>query len=226
MSLKKRRYLRVSNHTVPVAHQFDDREQQKDASTLGMWVFLATEILFFGGMFMGYIIYRWLYPEAFALASQKMDLALGTINTAVLLTSSLTMALAVRAAQVGSRKGIVVLLAATMVLGVIFLGIKGFEYYHKFVEHLVPGPNFEFDPAHAPHAEIFFILYFLLTGVHALHLLIGVCLTGVIAFKAWRGQFTEEYYSPVEVTGLYWHFVDVIWIFLFPLLYLINLTVH
>jgi cytochrome c oxidase subunit 3 len=226
MSLKKRRYLRVSNHTVPVAHQFDDREQQKDASTLGMWVFLATEILFFGGMFMGYIIYRWLYPEAFALASQKMDLTLGTINTAVLLTSSLTMALAVRAAQVGARKGIVLLLAATMVLGVIFLGIKGVEYYHKFVEHLVPGPNFEFDPAHAPHAEIFFVLYFLLTGVHALHLLIGVCLTGVIAFQAWRGRFTEEYYSPVEVTGLYWHFVDVIWIFLFPLLYLINLNAH
>jgi len=118
------------------------------------------------------------------------------------------------------------LLAATMVLGVIFLGIKGVEYYHKFVEHLVPGPNFEFDPAHPSYAQLFFVLYFLLTGVHALHLLIGVCLTGVIAFMAWRGRFTPEYYSPVEVSGLYWHFVDVIWIFLFPLLYLINLTLH
>ncbi len=216
----------MSDQIVSVAHQFDDREQQKDASTLGMWIFLATEILFFGGMFLGYIVYRWLYPEAFALASQKMDLALGTINTAVLLTSSLTMALAVRAAQVGSRKGTVLLLVATMALGVIFLGIKGIEYYHKIVEHLVPGPKFEFDPAHAAHAEIFFVLYFLLTGVHALHLLIGVGLTGVIAFMAWRGRFSPEYYSPVEISGLYWHFVDVIWIFLFPLLYLINLTLR
>lgn len=216
----------MSNQTVQVAHQFDDREQQKEASTLGMWIFLATEILFFGGMFMGYIIYRWLYPEAFALASQKMDLALGAVNTAVLLTSSLTMALAVRAAQVGSRKGTVVLLIATMFFGVVFLGIKGIEYYHKIIEHLVPGPGFEFDPAHASHAEIFFILYFLLTGVHALHLLIGVGLTGVIAYMAWRGRFSPEYYSPVEVSGLYWHFVDIIWIFLFPLLYLINLSLH
>jgi cytochrome c oxidase subunit 3 len=217
----------VTNHTVPVAHQFDDLEQQKEASTLGMWTFLATEILFFGGMFMGYIIFRWLYPEAFSLASQKMDLALGTINTAVLLTSSLTMALAVRAAQTGERKLTVLLLAATMVLGVVFLGIKGVEYYHKFEEHFVPGSSFSFDPpGFAPQAQLFFILYFLLTGVHALHLIIGVGLTGVIAFMAWRGRFTEEYYSPVEVTGLYWHFVDVVWIFLFPLLYLINLTHH
>jgi cytochrome c oxidase subunit 3 len=216
----------MGNDTFPVAHQFDDQEQQKEASTLGMWVFLATEILFFGGMFMGYIIYRWLYPEAFALASQKMDLALGAVNTAVLLTSSLTMALAVRAAQVGSRKGTVLLLLVTAGFGIVFLGIKGIEYYHKFVEHLVPGPNFEFDPAHASHAEIFFILYFLLTGVHALHLLVGVCLTGVMAYMAWRGRFTPEYYSPVEVSGLYWHFVDIIWIFLFPLLYLINLTLR
>jgi cytochrome c oxidase subunit 3 len=216
----------MGNHTFPVAHQFDDQEQQKEASTLGMWVFLATEILFFGGMFMGYIIYRWLYPEAFALASQKMDLALGAVNTAVLLTSSLTMALAVRAAQVGSRKGTVLLLLVTAGFGIVFLGIKGIEYYHKFVEHLVPGPNFEFDPAHASHAEIFFILYFLLTGVHALHLLVGICLTGVMAYMAWRGRFTPEYYSPVEVSGLYWHFVDIIWIFLFPLLYLINLTLR
>lgn len=216
----------MSNHTVSVAHQFDDREQQKEASTLGMWIFLATEILFFGGMFMGYIVYRWMYPEAFALASQKMDLALGTINTAVLLSSSLTMALAVRAAQVGSRKGTVTLLVVTMVFGVVFLGIKGLEYYHKFVEHLVPGSGFEFDPAHASHAELFFILYFLMTGIHALHLLIGICLTGVIAFMAWRGRFTPEYYSPVEVSGLYWHFVDIVWIFLFPLLYLINLSLR
>jgi cytochrome c oxidase subunit III len=216
----------VIDHPVPVAHQFDDREQQKDASTLGMWIFLATEILFFGGMFMGYIVYRWLYPDAFAFASQKMDITLGTINTAVLLTSSLTMALAVRGAQTGERKVTVLLLVATMILGAIFLGIKGVEYYHKFEEHLVPGPGFQFDPAYAAHAQIFFVLYFLLTGVHALHLLIGIGLTGVLAFMARRGRFTPEYYSPVEVGGLYWHFVDVVWIFLFPLLYLINLTLR
>ena len=156
-----------------------------------------------------------------------MDLALGTINTAVLLTSSLTMALAVRSAQVGAaRKGTALLLVVTMVLGVIFLCIKGLEYYHKFVEHLVPGSNFEFDAAHANAAQIFFVLYFLLTGIHAIHLLIGICLVGVIARMAWRGRFTAEYYSPVEISGLYWHFVDIIWIFLFPLLYLINLSLH
>ncbi len=117
------------------------------------------------------------------------------------------------------------LLVATMVLGTVFLGIKAFEYAHKFEEHLVPGPGFQFDAAaHAAHAEIFFILYFLLTGVHALHMIIGVGLVGVIAFMAWRGRFTPEYYSPVEISGLYWHFVDVVWIFLFPLLYLINLS--
>ena len=217
----------MSNHTVSVAHQFDDREQQNEASTLGMWIFLATEILFFGGMFLAYTVYRWLYPDAFALASHHMDVTLGAINTAVLLTSSLTMALAVRASQVGSRNESVLLLVATMMLGMAFLGIKAFEYAHKFEEHLVPGPDFQFDAAaHAAHAEIYFILYFLLTGVHALHMIIGVGLVGVITFMAWRGRFTPEYYSPVEISGLYWHFVDVVWIFLFPLLYLINLALN
>jgi len=216
----------VSNHTVPVAHQFDDREQQREASTLGMWIFLATEVLFFGGMFMGYIIYRWRYPDAFALASQDMDVLLGTINTAVLLTSSLTMALAVRAAQLGERKGTVQLLVATMVLGIVFLVIKGFEYHHKFVAHHFPGAGFKFDSPLADQAEIYFILYFLLTGVHAVHLIIGVGLIGVVAYMAWRGRFTPDYFAPVEISGLYWHFVDLIWIFLFPLLYLINFSLQ
>jgi cytochrome c oxidase subunit III len=216
----------VANHSVPVAHQFEDRAQQQEASTLGMWLFLATEVLFFGGMFMGYIVYRWTYPEAFALASGHMDVLLGGVNTAVLLTSSLTMALAVRAAQVGSNRGSALLLVATALLGIVFLSIKGFEYYHKYAEHLIPGSGFQFDAAHARPAEIFYILYFLLTGVHAIHLLIGVGLTGVIAVMAWRGRFTPEYYSPVEVSGLYWHFVDVVWIFLYPLLYLINFSLH
>jgi len=205
-----------------VAHQFDDMAQQREASSLGMWVFLGTEILFFGGMFLAYIVYRSLYSQAFAEASHFMDLALGGINTAVLLTSSLTMALAVHAAQQGNKKRIIASLSATMLLGFAFLAIKAVEYAHKYEEHLVPGPNFHFPGPYADHAQIYFILYFIMTGFHALHLIIGIGILSVMMAFAIRGKFTSAYHSPIEVSGLYWHFVDIVWIFLYPLLYLIH----
>lgn len=204
------------------AHQFEDAEQQYEAASLGMWIFLVTEVLFFGGLFTAYLVYRYEHAAAFAGASSHLGLWLGGINTAVLIGSSLTMALAVHAAQTGHRKTLIQFLGATIALGLVFLTIKGVEYSHKFHEHLVPGLNFAYEGADANAAELFFCLYFLMTGLHALHMIIGVGVLGVLAWLAWRGWFSSEYYAPVEVTGLYWHFVDLVWIFLFPLLYLIG----
>jgi cytochrome c oxidase subunit 3 len=205
-----------------LAHHFDTLEQQAEATTLGMWVFLVTEVLFFGGLFLVYTVYRTWYPDAFVAASHELDVTLGTINTAVLITSSLTMALAVRAAQLGERRTLMMFLVLTMLLGGVFLGIKSVEYYHKFVEHHVPGPSFQFEKEHVRHAQIFFSLYFMMTGLHALHMVIGFGIMAVMLWWAWRGTITKEYYSPIEISGLYWHFVDIVWIFLFPLLYLIG----
>jgi cytochrome c oxidase subunit 3 len=209
-------------HPAALAHQFDDLAQQREAATLGMWVFLVTEVLFFGGLFLVYSVYRTIYPAAFAAASHELDVMLGSINTVVLITSSLTMALGVRAAQTGQRRLLLIFLIATMVLGATFLGIKSVEYYHKFVEHHVPGPGFVFEAEHARHAQIFFSLYFVMTGLHAVHMIIGLGIMAVMLWWSWRGTITTEYYSPIEISGLYWHFVDIVWIFLFPLLYLIG----
>jgi cytochrome c oxidase subunit 3 len=205
-----------------VAHQFDDAEQQFEASALGMWAFLATEVLFFGGLFAAYAVYRQYYPEAFAAASSHLDIVLGAVNTAILIGSSLTMVLAVYSARFGSRRAQVLFLLATLVLGLFFLGIKAVEYQHKFHEHLVPGLNFQFPGKEVQHAQIFFSLYFAMTGMHALHMVIGAGLLVTLAVLAWRGRFSAAYYTPVEIVGLYWHFVDIVWIFLFPLLYLIG----
>jgi cytochrome c oxidase subunit 3 len=205
------------------AHQFDDVEQQHEASWIGMWVFLATEVMFFGGMFLGYAVYRAAYPQAFASASNHLDVWLGTINTAVLICSSFTMALAVRSAQLGDRKLLVTFLMLTIALGTLFLGIKFTEYYFKFEEHLVPGSAFIFaDTPLARPAEIFFSFYFAMTGMHAVHMIIGIGLLAVLSVMASRGRFSAGYNTPVEVVGLYWHFVDLVWIFLFPLLYLLG----
>ena len=205
-----------------LAHHFDNLEQQAEAASLGMWVFLLTEILFFGGAFLVYTVYRHIYHDAFVVASHELDVTLGTINTAVLIGSSLTMALAVHAAQTGSKRLIQIFLILTILLGCVFLGIKSVEYAHKFHEHHVPGPFFEFDTKYARTAQIFFSLYFMMTGLHALHMVIGIGVMLVILWQASGGRFSAEYYVPVEVTGLYWHFVDIVWIFLFPLLYLIG----
>jgi len=209
-------------HHPALAHQFDSLGQQTEAATLGMWVFLVTEVLFFGGLFLTYAVYRSFYPAAFSAASHELDILLGGINTAVLITSSLTMALAVHAAQLGQRRLLMIFLVVTMVLGTVFLGIKAVEYYHKFAEHHVPGAAFQFERAHQRHAQIFFSLYFIMTGLHAIHMIIGIAVLLVMWIWAWRGRITSDYAGPIEISGLYWHFVDIVWIFLFPLLYLIG----
>jgi cytochrome c oxidase subunit 3 len=213
-------------HHPALAHHFESLDAQKDASTLGMWVFLVTEVLFFGGLFATYSIYRMWYPAAFAAASHELDITLGTINTAVLITSSLTMALAVHSAQTGERRLLMLFLVVTMLLGLAFLGIKGVEYYEKFTEHHVPGPNFQFEAEYFRNAQIFFALYFMMTGLHAVHMIIGLGIMTWMFVWAWNGTITRDYASPIEIAGLYWHFVDIVWIFLFPLLYLIGRHVH
>ena len=213
-----------------LAHQFEDLGQQHDADTFGIWLFLVTEIMFFGGAFAAYAIYRFFYFPAFEGGSHILDLHLGVFNTAVLLGSSLTMALAVRSAQTGDRRALVLFLILTMALGGVFLGVKAIEYNQKFVEHIVPsldwGPRGEvlahLAPGGLDHAQLYFVFYFALTGLHALHMIVGLGLLGWLALRARRGQFTPVYFAPVEVVGLYWHFVDIVWIFLFPLLYLIG----
>ena len=204
------------------AHQFDDSVQQHEASWLGMWVFLGTEVMFFGGMFLGYTFYRTAYPQGFAAASNHLDIWLGTINTAVLICSSFTMALAVRAGQIGQNRLVKIFLCLTIVLGIVFLGIKFTEYYQKFEEHLVPGWDFRFEGALVSSAEIFFSFYFAMTGMHAVHMIIGVSLLTALIVKTSRGRFSATYNTPIELVGLYWHFVDIVWIFLFPLLYLVG----
>jgi len=204
-------------------------EQQRDTATFGMWMFLLTEIMFFGGLFCSYLVYRRTYYEAFVEGSQKMNIILGAVNTAVLICSSLTMAMGVRAVQMGHRKLMVVLLLVTILFGFGFLGIKAVEYHEHWTNHEFPGPNFHFetgDPAHPAtdpqHTQIYFSLYWAMTGLHALHMVIGIGLVTWLVVGGLRKIFTTEYYSPVENVGLYWHFVDLVWIYLFPLLYLIS----
>jgi cytochrome c oxidase subunit 3 len=214
-------------HHPKLQHHFDDMEQQAEASTLGMWVFLVTEIMFFGGLFLAYLVYRWANPSGFQEASNHLNVTWGAVNTAILICSSLTMALGVRAAQIGlPPKSQVMWLVATMFLGSVFLGVKVIEYADKFTHHLVPGPNFVWQGQYPAAAEIFYSLYFCMTGLHALHMIIGLGIMTVIAVMAGRGHFDDDYYTPVEVSGLYWHFVDIVWIFLFPLLYLIGYHYH
>lgn len=224
-------------------HQFDSLEQQKESSTLGMWMFLITEIMFFGGLFVSYVIYRSSDPVLFATASSALNWRLGALNTGVLIASSLTMAMAIWAAQVNRRKLIVGFLLVTILLGSTFLVVKYFEYRDKFMYGVVPGPSFQLlghtyggfapDPGHysqlvgAPDkVQIFFSLYFVMTGLHALHMIIGIGVLIWLLFPSWKGKFDASYYNPLEVTGLYWHFVDLVWIFLFPLLYLLGAHVH
>ena len=233
-------------------HHFADVEQQRNAATLGMWWFLGTEIMFFGGMFCAYLIYRrWYFPE-FAAASRSLSLPIGTFNTTVLICSSLTVAMSVRAAQLGNRKMQVRMLLLTLVFGLAFLGIKTKEWSDKYREHHIPTFDYNVvggegdliqenkhllgidkvgnDPVKLrareaeiqQHTKVFYSLYFALTGMHAIHMLIGVGLFGVVTWMAHKGRFTPEYHTPLEIAGLYWHFVDIVWIYLFPLLYLID----
>lgn len=212
----------MSDPSLVHAHQFDDLEQQHEAASLGMWIFLATEVMFFGGMFLGYAIYRSMYAEAFAAASNRLDLLPGAINTTILILSSFTMASAVYHAALARERALQLSLLLTIVLGAAFLGIKLYEYHEKSVELLVPGAYFSFPAPHASAAEIFFSFYFAMTGMHAVHMLIGIGLLIHLLFGAHRGRYSAGYYTPVELIGLYWHFVDIVWIFLFPLLYLVG----
>jgi cytochrome c oxidase subunit 3 len=204
-------------------HHFENAEQQRDASTIGMWSFLLTEIMFFGGLFLAYFAYRQAYPLAFASASLKTDLWLGAANTTVLIGSSLTMALAVHFAAIGKRQLLVLFLILTLILGGVFLGVKAYEYHDKWEHHEIPGPHFECDGCvDAQHTQLFFSLYFGMTGLHASHMIIGAGVLLVLIWQAYKGKFTPDWYTPIENFGLYWHFVDIVWIFLFPLLYLID----
>jgi cytochrome c oxidase subunit III len=216
-----------------VAHQFDDAEQQREASSLGMWIFLATEVLFFGGLFCGYTLYRNLYNAGFQAGSHLLKVKFGASYTVMLICSSLTMALGVRAAQLRQRKALMTYLVLTLLLGAAFVFIKlRYEWYGDYLEHLVPGINFApqgealevIRRFHAPlsHVSLFMIFYFVMTGVHALHMTVGVGLLTTLLILARRGRLTAGNYNPVEMVGLYWHFVDIVWIFLFPLLYLIG----
>jgi cytochrome c oxidase subunit 3 len=238
-------------HHPALQHHFDTMGQQREAAVIGMWVFLLTEILFFGGLFMAYMLYRVWYFDAFAVASRSLDIFWGGLNTAVLIASSLTMAMAVRCAQTNQRMATVNWLILTMILGGVFLGVKVIEYADKFEHHHVPGYHFQWAAEHPSTAlgagdtkpaategvehelslspeqlqlttQIYFSLYFTMTGLHALHMIVGVGLMCVITWMAWKGKFDAEYYTPVEMSGLYWHFVDIVWIFLFPLLYLVE----
>jgi cytochrome c oxidase subunit 3 len=231
--------------------QFENLEHQKDSASFGMWVFLAQEVLFFGGLFMAYTINRHAFSTAFGAGSNTLDLELGGFNTVVLILSSLTMAMSVWAAQVGKKKLITTMLIATLFLGCVFLGVKVVEYKQKFDHHLIPGQSFDIgyvsrhpelsktpeiaakekeeiakafekDPDLNAHAQLYFSLYFGMTGLHALHMIVGAGLLLWLIKDSLGGRYTPSYNTPVETVGLYWHFVDIVWIYLFPLLYLID----
>ena len=227
-----------SNHGHPsfLRHHFENIGQQREAASFGMWVFLLTEIMFFGGLFCAYLIFRNWYHPAFVAGSNTLDITLGTTNTAVLIGSSFTMAMAVYSAEIRRRGALILFLSLTLVLGLVFLGIKGVEYHQKYVDHHIPGANFSIQefvhpsnpkaiplsPDMAEKTQLYFFLYFAMTGMHAVHMIIGISLLFFMVAEAYRGAYTEGRVMPVENFGLYWHFVDIVWIFLFPLLYLIS----
>jgi cytochrome c oxidase subunit 3 len=211
--------------------QYADLEQQHETASLGMWVFLATEVMFFGVLFLGVAVYRFKYPEAFERASEKLNWIIGGLNTVVLLTSSLMIVLAVHYAKLGLRKHLMTFLALTVLLGLLFLVLKGLEYYSDYRDNLIPGWKFDesewvakegLTPQQVPHVKLFLLFYWIMTGTHALHVTIGIGAVLIMLILAWKGHFSRTYYTPVDVTALYWHFVDIVWIFLLPMLYLLG----
>jgi len=200
--------------------QFADLRQQHEVAQLGMWTFLATEVLFFGGLILVYAVYRFGYPADFAAAARQTKIVIGAANTAILLTSSFLVAWAVAVARVAAARAAAILLSSAALLGVVFLALKGLEYSQEYREHLVPGIDFAFASEHARGAELFFMFYFIATGLHAIHVLVGIGVLAVIARQARRRAYSAKYHAPITVAGLYWHFVDVVWIFLFALIYL------
>lgn len=203
-------------------HHFTDVEQQKDSAKIGMWFFLLTEVLTFGGLFCAYAVYRAWHPEMFFEAHKVLSVPMGTLNTVVLITSSLTMALAIRCLQINKSRQAIIHLALTFALAGTFMVVKYFEYTHKIHVGQLPGRFYEFGDIAATNPHIFFGLYFAMTGLHGLHVLIGMALILWLIIRVRKGHFSSAYYTPVEMTGLFWHLVDLIWIFLFPLFYLIG----
>ncbi|HKL17414.1 MAG TPA: cytochrome c oxidase subunit 3 family protein [Halalkalibaculum sp.] len=212
----------AKSHASHVQHHFVDSDQQFDAAKFGMWIFLVTEILFFGGLFAAYIVYRAWYPELFTLASEELNTLWGGVNTLVLIGSSLTVAMAIKSAQQNQKKNIIINLGITIALAFVFMVIKYFEYTHKFEIGIFPGQFYAFEGIDHAKANIFFSLYYLMTGLHGIHVIIGIGLMIWLVKKAANNAYDSEYYTPLEITGLYWHLVDIIWIFLFPLFYLID----
>jgi cytochrome c oxidase subunit 3 len=202
------------------AFQYATLAQQHEAAQLGMWTFLATEVLFFGGLILAYFVYRYGYPADFAAAGRQTKIVIGSVNTAILLTSSFLVAWGVAAARLGAGGLAFRLLAAAALLGILFLGLKAYEYHEEYRGHLVPAVNFVFDHTYARGAVLFFMFYFVATGLHALHVAVGVIVLLVIGARARQGAYSRRYHAPITVAGLYWHFVDLVWIFLFALIYL------
>ena len=214
--------LELSAHAAHLEEQYDNPVQQREAATLGMWLFLATEILFFGVLFASYTVCRVLHPEGFAVASRHTDMLFGTIETAVLLTSSFLVALGVRAIKLGQRTTTSLLLLGTAALGLCFLTMHGFEYFKEYTEHLVPGIDFDQHGVYARAIQLFFCLYYFITGFHSLHVLIGVIVLTVLAIRVARGAFGPQRHTTLELAALYWHLVDIVWIFVYPLIYLVG----
>jgi cytochrome c oxidase subunit 3 len=212
----------ATEHPRHLAHHFSEPRQQADSAKLGMWIFLLTEILLFGGLFVVYTVYRAWNPDIFHQAHRFLDIRLGTLNTVVLITSSLTMALAIRSMQLGLKRSTVINLTLTLLLAAAFLVVKYFEYSHKFHLGQLPGKYYTFVGVEGTNPHIFFGVYFLMTGLHGIHVLAGMATIGWVLRRTLRGEFSAQYYTPIEMTGLYWHLVDLIWIFLFPMFYLVG----
>jgi cytochrome c oxidase subunit III len=230
MSIRTGRTI-VSTSDSALAAHFDTLEQQHEAGSYGMWIFLARELMIFGALFTGYSAYRAEYPQAFAAASRELNLLIAAVNTVVLLSSSLTMVLAVHAVQTGRQRNLKVYLIYTILLGTLFMLFKALEYYLDYRQNLVPGLAFHADDWSArgvrpEHVQLFLLFYFLMTLLHAIHLTVGIVVLTVLTIGAHRGWFSPTHHAPVELAGLYWHFVDIIWIFLLPLLYLVGTRVH
>ncbi len=204
-----------------LAHHFSSLERQNEAMRLGMWLFLATEILLFAGLFTGYSVYRYQFPLAFAECSRHLEIALGTLNTVVLITSSFTVALSIHYARTDRRRAAALCLMLTIGFALAFLGIKAVEYTAHFHEHSLPGKYYAFKEVKIPGAAMFFTMYFLMTGLHGLHVIAGMSVLSWLLWRTLQGRYSSRYYTGLEMGGLYWHLVDLVWIFLYPLLYLI-----
>ncbi|MBV9876174.1 MAG: cytochrome c oxidase subunit 3 [Verrucomicrobia bacterium] len=212
----------MSNNRAILYEHFSDIEQQRETSTAGIWVFVASEIMFFGALILAFSVYRFSYTQAFNEGAQELNVVLGALNTGILFTSGLTMSLAAATNKMGAKFLTILLLLATCALGAVFLVIKGIEYHEDWTKGLFPGEAFHWSGSNSPQVQLFFLLYFIMTGFHALHLLVGIGLILVIAWLVLRGWVHEEHFMPLEVIGIYWHFVDMVWIFLFTLLYLLG----